>query len=197
MRQEMKNPLNGIRFTHKLLENTIISSYQKQFLDTSEACERQIMAILENMDTRSIEQGSVVLNMEEFLLGSVLDAIVSQSMISQRQRNVQLLYEIPNEIKSLYLHGDQIKLQLVLSDFLLNVVLHASPNGWVEIRISPGLKVIKDGNSSIRLQFRKTLSGQGLPPALIEDMFDDENRWTTQEGLGINLSRKLLCRMNG
>ncbi|KAL6224137.1 hypothetical protein ACLB2K_002993 [Fragaria x ananassa] len=64
MRQEMKNPLNGIRFTHKLLENTIISSYQKQFLETSDACERQIMAILENMDTRSIEQGSVVLNME-------------------------------------------------------------------------------------------------------------------------------------
>ncbi|XP_004295419.1 PREDICTED: phytochrome E-like isoform X1 [Fragaria vesca subsp. vesca] len=197
MRQEMKNPLNGIRFTHKLLENTIISSYQKQFLDTSDACERQIMAILENMDTRSIEQGSVVLNMEEFLLGSVLDAIVSQSMISLRQRNVQFLHEVPNEIKSLYLHGDRIKLQLVLSDFLLNVVLHASPNGWVEIRISPGLKLIKDGNSYIRLQFRMTLSGQGLPTALIEDMLDDGNRWTTQEGLGLNLSRKLLSRMNG
>nr|XP_011459626.1 PREDICTED: phytochrome E-like isoform X2 [Fragaria vesca subsp. vesca] len=196
MRQEMKNPLNGIRFTHKLLENTIISSYQKQFLDTSDACERQIMAILENMDTRSIEQG-VVLNMEEFLLGSLLDVIVSQAMISLRQRNVQLFHEIPNEIKSLYLHGDQIKLQLVLSDFLLNVVHHASPDSWVEIRISPGLKLIKDGNSYIRLQFRMTLPGQGLPTALIEDTFDDGIRWTTQEGLGLNMSRKLLCRMNG
>lgn len=39
--------------------------------------------------------------------------------------------------------------------------------------------------------------GEGLPAALIQDMFDDGKQWTTQEGLGLNLSRKLLGRMNG
>jgi phytochrome E len=39
--------------------------------------------------------------------------------------------------------------------------------------------------------------GQGLPSALIQDMFERGNQWTTQEGLGLNLSRKLLNRMNG
>lgn len=57
IRQEMKNPLNGIRFTHKLLENTAISDNQKQFLDTSDACERQIMTIIQDMDLESIEEG--------------------------------------------------------------------------------------------------------------------------------------------
>ncbi|KAE7996294.1 hypothetical protein FH972_001026 [Carpinus fangiana] len=57
IRQEMKNPLSGIRFTHRLLENTIVSEHQKQFLDTSDACERQIMTIIEDMDFRSIEEG--------------------------------------------------------------------------------------------------------------------------------------------
>lgn len=42
-----------------------------------------------------------------------------------------------------------------------------------------------------------THPGQGLPAALIQDMFEGGNRWTTQEGLGLNLSRKLLNRMNG
>ncbi|KAL6221921.1 hypothetical protein ACLB2K_005313 [Fragaria x ananassa] len=42
-----------------------------------------------------------------------------------------------------------------------------------------------------------SLPDKGLPTALIEDTFDDGIRWTTQEGLGLNLSRKLLCRMNG
>lgn len=56
IRQEMKNPLNGIRFTHKLLEGTSISENQKQFLDASEACERQIMMIIED-DLGSIEDG--------------------------------------------------------------------------------------------------------------------------------------------
>ncbi|KAM1108052.1 hypothetical protein ACFX2B_004683 [Malus domestica] len=198
MRQEMKNPLNGIRFTHRLLESTTISENQKQFLDTSDACERQIMAIIEDMDVRSVAEGSAKLNMEEFMLGNVLDVIICQSMLSLREKNLQLLHEIPEEIKSLSLQGDQIRLQLVLSDFLLNVVSHApSPNGWVEIKISPGLKLIQDNNNYIRLQIRMTHPGQGLPAVLIQDMFEGGNRWTTQEGFGLNLSRKLLNRMNG
>lgn len=55
--QEMKNPLNGIRFTHKLLKNTDVSENQKQFLDTSDACERQLMAIIEDTDLGNINEG--------------------------------------------------------------------------------------------------------------------------------------------
>lgn len=95
--------------------------------------------------------------MEEFLLGNILDAIVSQVMMLVRGKNLQLFHEIPDEIKTLSLYGDQIRLQVVLSDVLLNVVNHtASPNGWVEIKISPGLKVIQDGNEFIHLKFRYT-----------------------------------------
>lgn len=197
MRQEMKNPLNGIRFTHKLLETTAISENQKQFLETSDACERQILTIIEDMDLGSIEEGRVELSMEEFLLGNVLDAVISQVMISLRERNLQLFHETPEEIKTLPLYGDQIRLQLALSDFLLSVVHHAQLDGWVDIRISPGLKLIQDGNEFVRIQFRMTHPGKGLPSTLIQDMFEGGNQWTTQEGLGLNLSRKLLNKMNG
>lgn len=95
------------------------------------------------------------LNMEEFVLGNILDAIVSQVMMLIREKNLQLFHEIPDEIKMLSLYGDQIRLQVVLSDFLLNVVSHtASPNGWVEIKVSPTLKIIQDGDEFIHLQFR-------------------------------------------
>ncbi|KAL5577130.1 hypothetical protein UlMin_018829 [Ulmus minor] len=197
IRQEMKNPLNGIRFTHKLLENTAISESQKQFLDASGACERQLMAIIED-DLGNIEEGNVQLNMEEFCLGDVLDAIVSQVMILLREKKLQLFHEITEEIKSLHLYGDRVKLQLVLSDFLLNVVNHAPvTDGWVKIEIFRGLKLIKDGNEFISLQFRMSHPGKGLPAALIEDIFEGGKQCTTQEGLGLNLSRKLLTRMNG
>ncbi|KAG6692081.1 hypothetical protein I3843_10G091000 [Carya illinoinensis] len=199
VRQGMKNPLNGIRFTHRLLKNTAVSERQKQFLDTSDACERQIMTIIEDMDFRRIQEGSgLQLKIEEFLLGNVLDAVVSQVMILLKERNLKLFHEIPEEIKTLSLYGDQIRLQLILSDFLLNVVHHAPyPAGWVEIKVSPGPKLIQDGCEFIRIQFRMTHPGEGIPSALIQDMFEEGNQWTTQEGLGLNLSRKLLSRMNG
>lgn len=197
IRQEMKNPLNGIRFTRKLLETTGVSESQKQFLETSYACERQIMTIIDDIDLGRIEDGNVELNMVEFLLGNVLDAIVSQVMILLREMNLKLFHEIPEEMKTLSLYGDQIKLQLVLSDFLFNVVHHSPPNGWVEIKISPGLKLIQDGSELIRLQFKMTHPGKGFPSALVQDMFGNGGQWTVQEGLALNLSRKLLNKMNG
>ncbi|XP_058095241.1 phytochrome B-like isoform X2 [Magnolia sinica] len=57
IRQEMKNPLNGIRFTHKLLETTGISDEHKQLLETSTACEKQMMKIIEDMDLDRIDDG--------------------------------------------------------------------------------------------------------------------------------------------
>lgn len=95
------------------------------------------------------------LNNAEFLMGNVLDAVVSQVMILLREKNLQLLHEIPDEIKTLSLYGDQSRLQLVLSDFLLNVVHHApSEDGWVEIKISPALQLIQGSNEFIHLQLR-------------------------------------------
>ncbi|KAK4338951.1 hypothetical protein RND71_040413 [Anisodus tanguticus] len=37
--QEIKSPLNGIRFTKSLLEATDLTENQKQYLETSAACD--------------------------------------------------------------------------------------------------------------------------------------------------------------
>lgn len=92
--------------------------------------------------------------MEEFLLGNIIDAIVSQVMISLNEKSIQLIHNIPEETKTLHLYGDQMKLQLLLSDFLLSVVHHAPSNGWVEVKVSLGLKLIQDGCEYIHIKFR-------------------------------------------
>ncbi|XP_057464151.1 phytochrome E-like isoform X4 [Actinidia eriantha] len=57
IRQEIKNPVNGLRFIHKLLESTAVSEDQKQLLETSDACERQIISIIEDLDLGKIQDG--------------------------------------------------------------------------------------------------------------------------------------------
>lgn len=39
--------------------------------------------------------------------------------------------------------------------------------------------------------------GQGLPPELIQDMVGGGQQWTSQQGLTLNLSRRLLNKLNG
>ncbi|XP_007035807.2 PREDICTED: phytochrome B isoform X2 [Theobroma cacao] len=195
--QEIKSPLNGIRFTNSLLEATELTEDQKQFLETSAACEKQMLKIIRDVDVESIEDGSMELERADFYLGSVINAVVSQVMLLLRERNLQLIRDIPEEIKTLAVYGDQARIQQVLADFLLNMVRHApSAEGWVEIHVRPNLKRISDGLTIVRTEFRMVCPGEGLPPELVQDMFHS-SRWMTQEGLGLSMCRKILKLMNG
>lgn len=55
--QVIKNPLSGLRFTNSLLEATDLNEDQKQFLETSVSCEKQISRIVSDMDLERIEDG--------------------------------------------------------------------------------------------------------------------------------------------
>ncbi|GFZ09086.1 phytochrome B [Actinidia rufa] len=160
------------------------------------ACEKQMLKIIRDVDLQIIEDGSLDLEKTEFLVGSVIDAVVSQVMILLRERGLQLIRDIPEEIKTLAVYGDQVRIQQVLADFLLNMVRYApSPDGWVEIQVRPRLEQIS-GESILHIEFRIVCPGEGLPPELVQDMFHS-SRWVTQEGLGLSMCRKILKLMNG
>ncbi|XP_057993245.1 phytochrome B-like [Hevea brasiliensis] len=195
--QEIKNPLSGIRFTNLLLEATDLTEDQKQFLETNAACEKQMMKIIRDVDLESIEDGSLELEKAEFLLGSVKDAVVSQVLLLLRERNLQLIRDIPEEIKSLAVYGDQVRIQQVVADFLLNMVLCApSSEGWVEIHVYPTLKQISNGLTVVHTEFRMVCAGEGLAPELVQDMFHNSH-WTTEEGLGLSMCRMILKLVQG
>lgn len=195
--QEIKNPLNGIRFTNSLLEATCLTEDQKQFIETSHACVKQIQKIIGDAHSESIDNGSLELEKVEFMLGSVINAVVSQVMILLQERDLQLIRDIPEEIKTLAVCGDQVRIQQILVEFLVNMVRYApAPGGWVEIHVRPRLKQVRDGLDVVYIEFRLVCPGEGLPMELVQDMFHN-NRWVTQEGLGLSMCRKILRLMNG
>ncbi|KAG0619763.1 hypothetical protein M758_4G163100 [Ceratodon purpureus] len=197
IRQEIKNPLYGIMFTRNLMEDTDLSDEQKQFMDTSAVCERQLRKILDDMDLESIEDGYLELETAEFEMGSMMDAVVSQGMVTSREKGLQLIRETPREIKNMCLFGDQVRLQQVLADFLLNAVRFTpSSEGWVGIKVVPTKKRLGGGFHVVHLEFRVTHPGSGLPEELVHEMFD-RGRGMTQEGLGLSMCRKLVKLMNG
>nr|AAQ11872.1 phytochrome B [Stellaria longipes] len=195
--QEIKNPLNGIRFANSLLEATSLGEDQKQFIETSNACEKQIKKILGDIHLESVDESPFELVKTEFMLGNIINAVVSQVMIPLRERELQLIRDIPEEIKTLAVCGDQIRIQQILAEFLVNMVRYApSPDGWVEIHVLPRLKQVADGATVAYIEYRLVSPGEGLPPDLVQDMFHN-SRWTTQEGLGLSMCRKILKLMNG
>jgi phytochrome B len=91
----------------------------------------------------------------EFEVGSMMDAVVSQGMITSREKGLQLIRETPREIKGMCLFGDQVRLQQVLADFLLNAVRFTpSCEGWVGIKVVPTKKRLGGGFHVVHLEFR-------------------------------------------
>ncbi|KAG2315801.1 hypothetical protein Bca4012_066648 [Brassica carinata] len=116
---------------------------------------------------RVLEDGSFELDRDEFYLGSVINAVVSQAMFLLRERGLQLIRDIPDEIKSIAAYGDQRRTQQLLAEY----------------------------NPVCTIQ-EMACSGEGLPPELVRDMFHS-SRWTSPEGLGLSVCRKILKLMNG
>ncbi|EFJ07927.1 hypothetical protein SELMODRAFT_161430 [Selaginella moellendorffii] len=197
IRQEIKNPLYGIMFTRTLMETTDLSEDQKQYVETGAVCEKQIRKILDDMDLESIEDGYLELDTTEFMMGTVMDAVISQGMITSKEKNLQLIRETPKEIKAMFLYGDQVRLQQVLADFLLNAIRFTpSSENWVGIKVATSRKRLGGGVHVMHLEFRITHPGVGLPEELVQEMFD-RGRGMTQEGLGLSMCRKLVKLMNG
>ncbi|ESQ48227.1 hypothetical protein EUTSA_v100199781mg, partial [Eutrema salsugineum] len=160
------------------------------------SCEKQISRIVSDMDLEGIEDGSFKLERVEFFLGSVINAIVSQAMFLLKERGLQLIRDIPEEIKSIAVYGDQTRIQQLLAEFLLSIIRYAPSQEWVEIHLNQVSKQMADGFSAIRTEFRMACPGEGLPPELVRDMFHS-SRWTSPEGLGLSVCRKILKLMNG
>ncbi|XP_051152655.1 phytochrome B-like [Andrographis paniculata] len=203
--QEIKNPLSGIRFTNSLLEATSLTEDQKQCLETSAACERQMLKIMKDVDLENIEDGLVELERAEFVLGGVIDAVVSQVMLSLRERGLQLIRDIPEEVKTLAMYGDQVRIQQVLADFLMSMVRSApsAPDGWVELRLQPSLKQDcgASGPGTAHIEFRIACPGEGLAAEVVQEMFQSQRgaggRWGSPEGLGLSMCRKIVRSMRG
>lgn len=95
------------------------------------------------------------LNTVEFNLGEALDAVINQGRISSREQQLELICDSPAEASTMYLYGDSLRLQQVLSDFLANALRFTPPSeGSVVLKVIPRNELIGTGVHIIHLEFR-------------------------------------------
>ncbi|KAE8658762.1 Phytochrome B [Hibiscus syriacus] len=61
-----------------ITDSTEMTKDQKQLLEASTACEKQLLKIISDIDLESIEDGSMELEKGKFYLGSIINSVVSQ-----------------------------------------------------------------------------------------------------------------------
>ncbi|XP_073030506.1 phytochrome A-like [Primulina eburnea] len=196
IRREAKNPLSGIIFSRKLMEGTELDEEQRKILQTSVFCQSQLDKVLDDTDLDQIIGGYLDLEMVEFKLHEVLIASISQVMLKSHEKEITIVDNLTPNISNETLFGDSIRLQQILTSFLLTSVTFTPSHGRLGVAATLSKDSIGESVQLGHLEFRIRHSGEGVPQELLNQMFGDEAD-ATEEGISLFISRKLLKLMNG
>lgn len=198
IRREIRKPLNGIICVQNLMGASDLSNEQNELLKTGTLCREQLEKIVNDTDMQSIEDCYTELNMGEFNLEQTLRVVINQEMILSQERAVQIVLDLPVEVSTMHLYGDNLRLQQVLSNFLTNAILFTPSNevSSVILRAIPRKERIGKKMHIVHLEFRITHPAPGIPEKLIFEMFN-HGQDMSREGLGLYISQKLVKIMNG
>ncbi|KQK13173.1 phytochrome C [Brachypodium distachyon] len=197
IRQELKNPLNGMQFTRNLLEPSELTEEQRQLLASNVLCQEQLKKILHDNDLEGIEQCYMEMNTVEFNLEEALNTVLMQGMSLSKEKQISLDRDWPVEVSSMYLYGDNLRLQQVLADFLACTLQFTQPaEGPIVLQVIPRKESIGSGMQIAHLEFRLNHPVPGVPETLIQEMFR-HGPGVSREGLGLHISQKLVKTMSG
>ncbi|CAL5329944.1 unnamed protein product [Camellia sinensis] len=223
IRRQIRTSLAGIIFSRKMMEGTDLSEEHKRLLNTSAQCQSQMNKVLDDTDLDCIIDGLdpqldvalhglprrepdnnqlnflrryLDLEMVEFTLNEVLVAAISQIMMKSNGKGIRIVNDLAEEIMSETLYGDSMRLQQVLADFL-SISVNFMPNGG-QLGVTASLTKDRLGESVqlVHLEFRITHAGGGVPEGLLSQMFGGDMD-TSEEGISLLVSRKLVKLMNG
>jgi PAS domain S-box-containing protein len=201
MSHELRSPLNAILGFAQLLTSDApppTASQQASIDQILHAGWYLLQLINEILDLAQIESGKLALSREPTLLGEVL--LECQAMIEPQGQKRGIRMTFPQSSIPHFVDADRTRLKQVLINLLSNAIKYNRPNGTVVVDCT---LIASERNTPERVRVNVKDSGAGLPPDMLQQLFQPFNRLgqerSTEEGTGIGLvmSKRLVELMGG
>ena len=201
MSHELRSPLNAILGFAQLINSDTPPPTASQIASIDQILHAGwylLELINEILDLAQIESGKLALSREPTSLGDVL--LECQAMIEPQGQKRGIRMSFPGFRAPCFVDADRTRLKQVLINLLSNAIKYNRPNGsvTVECSLSP-----QQGSTPERLRVSVRDTGAGLPPEMLQQLFQPFNRLgqerNTEEGTGIGLvmSKRLVELMGG
>ncbi|CAK0745222.1 two-component system, sensor histidine kinase and response regulator [Gammaproteobacteria bacterium] len=199
MSHEIRTPMNAILSLVYLLEQTMLSPIQHNYLEKVHRSAQSLLGILNDiLDFSKVEAERLELEQLPFNLYEVLKTLGTITEATAREKDIEVVFQIPREIPE-SLVGDGLRLQQVLLNLLGNAIKFTK-TGSVVLTIER----VPKANQKVYLQFSVEDTGIGITPELqkmVFDPFSQGDSSTTRRfggtGLGLAICRRLVDLMGG
>jgi PAS domain S-box-containing protein len=196
MSHELRSPLNAILGFAQLINSDTPPPTPSQTASIDQILHAGwylLQLINEILDLAQIESGKLALSREPTSLADVM--LECQAMIEPQAQKRGISMIFPPSGVPYFVDADRTRLKQVLINLLSNAIKYNQANGTVVVECAVS------GPERIRVRVRDT--GAGLPPDMLEQLFQPFNRLgqerSTEEGTGIGLvmSKRLVELMGG
>lgn len=200
MSHDLRTPLNGIIGMLQLLDQTPVTSEQKEYVQVALKSSQRLTELLADiLDLSRVEEGKMPLRHEQFDLLRTINQVCDLFRITFKQMGVALHSSIHPSIPRMML-GDVARLHQILNNLVGNAAKFTKI-GSVDLEVYP-LPAVQSGR--YRVLFTLTDTGIGIAPHDIDHLFqpfrqvgDDWEQNAQGVGLGLAICKRLVKLMDG
>jgi signal transduction histidine kinase/DNA-binding response OmpR family regulator len=199
MSHEIRTPLNGIIGITSLLEETPLSSVQKDYVQTIKGSGDILLSLINDiLDFSKMEAGKLQLENNPFSIYECVESGVDLIAARAAGKNLELLISFSPDLPE-KVSGDVTRTRQILVNLLSNAVKFTETG---EIYVKVSAETINEDKSTIIISVKDT--GMGIPKDRIQMLFEAFNQLdssTTRKfggtGLGLSISKELSQLMGG
>ncbi len=207
MSHEIRTPMNAIIGMCEILEETVLSKTQRDYLKVLREAGETLLAIINDvLDISKIECGDVEIEKSEFELDRLVEKVCDILAIKAHMKNVEFIDHISPEVP-VKLIGDAYRLRQILVNLIGNSIKFTD-EGEVVLSVSlaekDGLECKTKEKDGVCLLFSVKDTGIGIAKdkqEVIFDSFKQADSSTTRKfggtGLGLSISKRLVELMGG
>ena len=193
---ELRTPLNGILGMTYLALQTLLTSEQREYLETVKASADSLLTLIDDiLDFSTIDAGKIELKIVEFNLRDCLKSVLRMLAVLAEQKGLKFLYEVAADVPEIVC-GDPACLRQILINLVGNAIKFTD-KGEVAIKV-------RTAPEKGLLHFTVSDTGIGIPEDKRESIFapftqadNSSTRKFGGIGLGLTISARLAATMGG
>jgi len=199
MSHEIRTPMNAILGFAKLLEESLKTKEQQEFIHIIIKSGDDLLVILNDiLDFSRMEAGKIVFENAPFNLRDIVRTTVLMTELKSKQKGIDVKYTIDKNIPEMLI-GDSVRLNQVLLNLVSNA-LKFTEKGEISISVN----CVEKREDNLLLDFCVKDTGMGIPPEKQEKIFESFEQATNDTarkfggaGLGLSIVKQLVTLQNG